>query len=64
LLSYPGRELLVKSVLSSMPMHFLTVYELPKWAIRERDRFKRIEGKIRTEFEEALVGKLGNLHET
>jgi hypothetical protein len=29
LMSYPGRELLVKTVLSSMSTHFLTVYKLP-----------------------------------
>jgi hypothetical protein len=41
LLSYPGRELLVKMVLSSMPTHFLTVYKLPKWAAHEIDRYRR-----------------------
>jgi hypothetical protein len=41
LLSYPGRELLVKSVLSSMPTHFLTMYEMPKWAIKEIDMYRR-----------------------
>jgi hypothetical protein len=40
LLSYPGRELLVKSVLSSMPTHFLMVYKLPKWAEKDIDHFR------------------------
>jgi hypothetical protein len=26
---------------SSIPTHFLTVYELPKWAIKDIDRFRR-----------------------
>jgi hypothetical protein len=39
-MSYPGHELLVKSVLSSMPTHFLTVHKLPRWAIRD-DNFRR-----------------------
>jgi hypothetical protein len=37
LLSYPGRKLLVKTVLSSMLTHFLTVYKLPKWVAHEID---------------------------
>jgi hypothetical protein len=41
LISYPGRELLVKTVLSAMPTHFLTVYKLPKWAEKEIDRYRR-----------------------
>jgi hypothetical protein len=41
LLSYPGRELLVKAVLSAIPTHFLTVYKLPQWAAKEIDRFRR-----------------------
>jgi hypothetical protein len=40
-LTYPGRELLVKTVLSSVPTHFLTVYKLPKWAEKDIDRFCR-----------------------
>jgi hypothetical protein len=41
--SYPGRELLVKSVLSSMATYFLTVHKhkLQKWAIARVDRFRR-----------------------
>jgi hypothetical protein len=35
LLSYPSKELLVKSMLSSMPTHFLIAYGMPKWAIKE-----------------------------
>jgi hypothetical protein len=41
LLSYLGRELLVKIVLSSMPTHFLIVYGLPQWVIKEIDRYRR-----------------------
>jgi hypothetical protein len=41
LLAYPDREVLVKSVLSSMPTHFLTIYRLPRWAEREIDRYRR-----------------------
>jgi hypothetical protein len=39
--SYPGRELLVKSVLTSMPIHFLTAFKLPQWAISCIDKFRR-----------------------
>jgi hypothetical protein len=39
-LSYPGRELLVKVVLSSVPTYFLTVFKLPQWAIKNIDRFR------------------------
>jgi hypothetical protein len=41
LLPYPGCELLIKTVLTAIPTHFLTVYKLPKWAIRDIDRFRR-----------------------
>jgi hypothetical protein len=40
-LSYPGRELLVKFVLSAMPTYFLTVYKMPKWKIYRIDKFRR-----------------------
>jgi hypothetical protein len=40
-LTYHGRELLVKTVLTAMPIHFLTIFKLPKWAIAGLDRFKR-----------------------
>jgi hypothetical protein len=40
-LTYPGRELLVKTILTSMPTYFLTVYKMPKWAIAGIDRFRR-----------------------
>jgi hypothetical protein len=40
-LSYPGIELLIKSVLSAMPTYFLTVYKMPKWGISRIDRFRR-----------------------
>jgi hypothetical protein len=41
LLAYPGREVLVKSVLSAIPTHFLTTFKLPKWAERDIDRYRR-----------------------
>jgi hypothetical protein len=40
-LSYPGRELLVKSVLFVMPTYFLTVFKMPRWGISRIDRFRR-----------------------
>jgi hypothetical protein len=40
-LTYPDREFLVKADLSSMPTHFLTVFKLPQWAIKNIDRFRR-----------------------
>jgi hypothetical protein len=40
-LTYPGRELLVKTVLSAMPTHYLTVFKMLKWAITRVDRFRR-----------------------
>lgn len=39
--TYPGRELLVKTVLSAMPTRFLIIFKLPKWAIKTMDRFRR-----------------------
>jgi hypothetical protein len=41
MLAYPGREVLVKYVLSAMPTHFLTIYKLPRWAEKEIDRYRR-----------------------
>jgi hypothetical protein len=40
LLSYPGRELLVKFVLTAIPTHFLTVHKLPAWAQCDIDRYR------------------------
>jgi hypothetical protein len=40
-LSYPGRELLVKTVLTVMPTFLLTVFKMPKWAHSRMDRFRR-----------------------
>lgn len=40
-LTYPGRELLVKTVLTAMPTYFLTVFSMPKWGIKRIDRFRR-----------------------
>jgi hypothetical protein len=41
LLSYTRRESLVKSVLSSMPIYFLTLFKMSKWAIARIDKFRR-----------------------
>jgi hypothetical protein len=41
LLSYPSRKLLVRSVLSSIPTHYMTVFKLPKWAASGIDKFRR-----------------------
>jgi hypothetical protein len=41
LLSYPDRELLLKDVLSSMSTHFLWVFKLFQWAIKNIDIFRR-----------------------
>jgi hypothetical protein len=41
LLAYPGRQLLVKMVISAMPTHFLTVHKMAAWAIKEVDHFRR-----------------------
>jgi hypothetical protein len=41
LLSYPGRELLVKIVLSTMLTHFLIVHKILAWAIKEVNRFRK-----------------------
>jgi hypothetical protein len=39
--SYPGRKLLINSVLSSMPIYFLTVRKMPKWGLSKIDRYRR-----------------------
>jgi hypothetical protein len=41
MISYLGRETLVKMVLSAMSTHFLMVHKLPKWAAHDNDRFRR-----------------------
>jgi len=41
LLNKAGRLRLVNSVLSSLPTYFLTVFKLPKWAIKKIDRIRR-----------------------
>jgi hypothetical protein len=40
-MSYPRRELLVKTVLSSLPTYFLNVFKMPKWGYAKIDRFRR-----------------------
>jgi hypothetical protein len=41
LLSYPGRETLIKTVLFALPTYFMTVFKLQKWAIARIDRYRR-----------------------
>jgi hypothetical protein len=41
LFTYPGREVLVKIVLTAMPTFFLTVFKMRKWAISRIDKFRR-----------------------
>jgi hypothetical protein len=38
--SYPGIELLVKSVLSAMPTFFLSMHKMHKWAYAKIDRYR------------------------
>lgn len=40
-LSCPGRELLLKTVLITMPTYFLSMFKLHKWAIKSIDRLRR-----------------------
>jgi hypothetical protein len=40
-LTYPGRELLAKSVLTTMPTQFLTVFKMAKKIIKRIDQFRR-----------------------
>jgi hypothetical protein len=40
-MSYPGRENLVKSVLTAMPTHFCIVFKMPKWIVSGIDKFRR-----------------------
>lgn len=40
-LTYEGRQLLVKTVLTEMPTHFLIVFKLPSWACKQIDRYRR-----------------------
>jgi hypothetical protein len=39
--SYPGRELPVKSVLSTLPTHFLTIFKMPKKIADDIDKYRR-----------------------
>jgi hypothetical protein len=39
--SYPGREVLVESVLSAIPTHYLTIFKMPKEIILRIDKFRR-----------------------
>lgn len=40
-MTYPGRELLIKTVLTAMPTYFLTIFKPARWAISHIDRFRR-----------------------
>jgi hypothetical protein len=40
-LSYPGWELMVKTMLSTMTTYFLTIYKMPKWGIQKIDKFRK-----------------------
>jgi hypothetical protein len=66
--SYPGRELLVKSILSAMPTHFITVFKMPKWTIYGIEKFRRSFLWGGTDLEKykrgTLFSKLENMLET
>jgi hypothetical protein len=40
-MTYFGRELLIRSVLSAMPTHLITAVKPPKWFISGVDKFRR-----------------------
>jgi hypothetical protein len=40
-MTYSGREVLVKSVLTTMPTYFLSVFKMLKWGWARIDRFRR-----------------------
>jgi hypothetical protein len=40
-LTHPGRETLIKSVLSTMSTYFLTVFKTPKWGFIKIDKVRR-----------------------
>jgi hypothetical protein len=67
-LTFHGRELLVKSVLSAIPTHFLTYFKKPQWAISGVDKFRR--GFLWKDADPdhvrgcALLGELKNLFKT
>ena len=41
LLSYGGRLVLVKSVLSALPLHYAQAFRIPKWVIKHIDQQRR-----------------------
>jgi hypothetical protein len=41
LMSYLGRELLIKSVLTALPTYFLTIFKLPMWDFKKIDKYMR-----------------------
>jgi hypothetical protein len=40
-LAYPGREILINSILSVLPTYFLTVFKMPKWGLNMIERYMR-----------------------
>jgi hypothetical protein len=40
-LSYPGRETLIKTVLTAIPTFFITIFKPARWFISGVDRFRR-----------------------
>jgi hypothetical protein len=40
-LSYPGRETLIKIVLTAIPTFFITIFKPARWFISGVDRFRR-----------------------
>jgi hypothetical protein len=38
-LTYPGKKLLVNTVLLAMPTYFLTIFKMPKWGFARIDKF-------------------------
>jgi hypothetical protein len=67
-LTYTSRELLVKTVLSVMPTHLITVFKPPKGTISNIDRYKKklsVEGeRPRSSKRGTLFGQLANLSQT
>jgi hypothetical protein len=41
LLSYPGREILAKSILFAIPTYFLSIFKMRNWVITSIDKIRR-----------------------